>query len=128
LPDWLEITIRVSEISVALCPYPYPSCCCRSEDSAARFFAPPDATLAAAVVVERVAPLAEGQARSEVLAEQAAPPLADFHSDAEAVPAESPADGPVAGVERLESPEAWSRASYSDYLAAAPEPSLADSR
>jgi len=79
-------------------------------------------------VAERAAPRGEEQARCEVLAEEAAPPLADFHSDAEAVPAESPADGPVAGVERSESPEAGSRASYSDYLAAAPEPSLADSR
>ncbi len=115
----------LSEISVALCPYPCPSCY-RSEDSAVRFSAPPDATLVAGAVVERVAPLAEEQARCEVLAEESAPSLADSHSGAEAVPAESPADASVAVAGRSESPEAESRASYSDYLAAVPEQFLAD--
>jgi len=77
-------------------------------------------------VVERVAPLAEEQARCEVLAGEWAPPLADFRSGAEAVPAESPVDVPAAVAGRSGSPEAESRASYSDCLAAVPEPCLTD--
>jgi hypothetical protein len=76
-------------------------------------------------VAERVAPRVEEQARCAVLAGDWAPPLADFHSGAEAVPAESPADVPAAVAGRSESPEAGFRASYSDSLAAVPEPSLA---
>jgi len=94
---------------------------------AVRFSGPPDATpAAAAVAAEQGAPPVGEQARSGVLAEEPASPLADFHSGAAAVPVESPANAPVAVAGRSESPEAGFRASYSDSLAAVPEPSLAD--